>query len=185
MRSHPPINFQTLYDSTLGSLRRYIARVLGSHHDAEDIAHDAYARVYEAMDLKWIEHPKAYLFTTAKRLAINHLERGRAAAAPADAGSKIVDFIPAQSPGVERLVMAREEWARIEQAIAALPAGCRQVLLMCKVDRLTHAEISATLGIAVSTVEKQHARAIRLLRKAVAEPCSTVNQAKDGRSAAL
>ncbi len=49
----------------------------------------------------------------------------------------------------------------------ALPPGCRQVLLLRKVELLSHREISERLGIAISTVEKQHARALRLLRAAL------------------
>jgi RNA polymerase sigma-70 factor (ECF subfamily) len=60
--------------------------------------------------------------------------------------------------------MARQEWARLEAAIEELPTGCRNVLLLRKRDQLSHEEIGLQLGIAVSTVEKQHARALRLLR---------------------
>jgi RNA polymerase sigma-70 factor (ECF subfamily) len=41
------------------------------------------------------------------------------------------------------------------------------VLLLRKVELLSHREIAARLGIAISTVEKQHARALRLLRAAL------------------
>ena len=40
------------------------------------------------------------------------------------------------------------------------------MLLLRKIELLSHREIAARLGIAVSTVEKQHARALRLLRAA-------------------
>jgi RNA polymerase sigma-70 factor (ECF subfamily) len=60
--------------------------------------------------------------------------------------------------------MARQELRQLEQAIAQLPEGCRTVLLLRKIELLSHQEIATRLGIAVSTVEKQHARALRLLR---------------------
>jgi RNA polymerase sigma-70 factor (ECF subfamily) len=41
------------------------------------------------------------------------------------------------------------------------------VLLLRKVELLSHREIADRLGIAISTVEKQHARALRLLRAAL------------------
>jgi RNA polymerase sigma-70 factor (ECF subfamily) len=63
--------------------------------------------------------------------------------------------------------MARQELALLEQAIAELPAGCRAVLLLRKIELLSHREIADRLGIAISTVEKQHARALRLLRAAL------------------
>jgi len=159
--------FPALYAATIAPLRRYLARMLGSHTDAQDIAHDAYARVYQAMNAKWPDHPEAYLFTTAKRLALNQIKRRQIAPELSAGHSNIIEFTPASTPGVEHLVMVREEWLRLEAAIARLPPGCRQVLLLRKVEQLSHAEIATTLGIAISTVEKQHGRALRLLRAAL------------------
>lgn len=64
-------------------------------------------------------------------------------------------------------MIARQELARLEAAIAELPEGCRTVLLLRKVEMLSHQQIADRLGIAISTVEKQHARALRLLRAAL------------------
>jgi RNA polymerase sigma-70 factor (ECF subfamily) len=160
-------NFAVFYRATLTPLRRYLARMLGNRGDAEDLAHDAYVRVYAAMDDQHVERPEAFLFVTARRLALNQIKRRRIAPVQASAGAEIIEFSPAGHPGVEREVMARQEWAQLNAAIADLPAGCRTVLLLRKVDRLSHKEIGLQLGIAVSTVEKQHARALRLLRAAL------------------
>ena len=168
--------FPTLYAATIAPLRRYLARMLGNHDDAQDIAHDAYARVYQAMNAKWPDHPEAFLFTTAKRLALNQIKRRQIAPVQGPGHSNIIEFTPAADPGVERLVMAREEWLRLESAIARLPQGCRQVLLLRKIEQLSHAEIATTLGIAISTVEKQHARALRLLRAALQDSAQNNHQ---------
>ncbi len=63
--------------------------------------------------------------------------------------------------------MARQELHQLEQAVAQLPEGCRAVLLLRKIELLSHREIGQRLGIAICTVEKQHARALRLLRAAL------------------
>ncbi len=154
--------------ATLSPLRRYLGRMLRNEADAQDLAHDAYARVHRAMDEQRVEQPKAFLFTTARRLALNQLKRRQLAPVTPTAGN-VIELAPSHAPGVERVVMAREEWERLERAIAGLPEGCRTVLLLCKVDHLSHAEIGARLGIAISTIEKQHARALRLLRAAMEE----------------
>ncbi len=161
-------DFASFYRATLAPLRRYLGRLVGNRTEAQDLAHDAYARVYAAMEGQQIEQPKAFLFTTARRLAINQLKRRQIAPVQQSDG-KIIELTPSGRPGVERVVMARQEWENLEIAIAALPAGCRTVLLLCKVEHLSHAEIGAKLGIAISTVEKQHARALRLLRAALQE----------------
>jgi len=168
--------FPTLYAATIAPLRRYLARMLGSHDDAQEIAHDAYARVYKAMNAKWPDHPEAFLFTTARRLALNQIKRRQIAPVQGMGHSNIIEFTPAEGPGVDRIVMAREEWFRLESAIARLPTGCRQVLLLRKVEQLSHAEIATTLGIAISTVEKQYARALRLLRAALQDSSQTNSQ---------
>ncbi len=169
MAGPPRTDFSSLYRGTLTPLRRFLVRMLGNRDDAADLAHDAYARVYRAMGARPLDHPKAFLFTTARNLALNHIRRRRAAPVQDADGSKIIEFTPADAPAVQHVVMARQDRARLDAAIAGLPPGCRQVLLMCKLEQRSHDEISAALGIAVSTVEKHHARALRLLRVAMQE----------------
>lgn len=161
----PPHDFAGFYRATLAPLRRYLGRLLGSPADAQDVAHDAYARVYPAMQERPVARPNAFLYTTARRLAVDRLRRrSRAPFLPsivADGGSA-----PSGAPAVTAVVMAREEWALLERAIADLPPGCRRVLLLRMVERLSHAEIAARLGLARSSVEKHLMRAVRLLEDA-------------------
>lgn len=163
----PDGDFTRLYKSTLSPLRRYLGRLLGNHAEAEEIAHDAYARIYRQPAHK----PEALLYTTARRLAINRLKRRDISPiAPTDAP---LETAAAQSPDVTRQVMARQELEMLREAINELPTGCRNVLLLRKVELLSHRDIADRLGIAVSTVEKQHARALRLLRAAMAARADT------------
>jgi len=158
-----PGNFASFYRATLAPLRRYLARILGNQADAQDVAHDAYGRVFQVMDRESVARPSGLLFTTARRLAVNQLKR-REISPVAGTDHRVIELSPAQSPSVERLVMARQEWATTEAAIARLPPGCRAVLLLCRIQGCTHREAAARLGLSPKTVEKQHARALRLLR---------------------
>lgn len=163
MAEDPPTDrdFAGLYRATVAPLRRYLARLLGDAAEAQDIAHDAYLRYYRSTATTPAERPEALLYTTARRLAINRLKRRRTApfaAEPADPEAA------SGAPDAAQQVIVRQELADLEQAIATLPPGCRAVLLLRKVELLSHREIATRLGIAVSTVEKQHARALRLLR---------------------
>jgi RNA polymerase sigma factor (sigma-70 family) len=161
----PPGELARLYRTTVAPLRRYLTRMLGSAEEAQDIAHDAYLRIKPVLEQQRAEKPEALLYTTARRLALNQIKRRQIApfAGPAAA----VETAASPAPGVVQQVIARQELERLEAAIASLPPGCRTVLLLRKVELLSHQEISARLGIAVSTVEKQHARALRLLREAL------------------
>lgn len=157
--------FAHLYRATLAPLRRYLARFLGNADEAQDVAHDAYLRVYPTEGKRPAEKPEALLYTTARNLAINRLKRRQVA--PFAPGAAPVELARSSQPGVVEQVMARQELRLLQDAIAQLPPGCRAVLLLRKVELLSHQEIADRLGITVSTVEKQHARALRLLRVAL------------------
>ena len=168
MADHEPAHsdFARLYRATIAPLRRYLTRFLGDASEAQDIAHDAYLRVYPKDGKAAPDNPQAFLYTTARNLAINRLKRRKIA--PFNPLAAHADTAPSPLPGVVQQVMARQEFSQLEAAIAALPPGCRAVLLLRKVELLSHQEIAQQLGIAISTVEKQHARALRLLRVALA-----------------
>jgi RNA polymerase sigma-70 factor (ECF subfamily) len=158
-------DFAELYRSTIAPLRRYLTRLLGNPGEAQDVAHDAYLRVYPTLIEQATTHPSALLYTAARRLAINRLKRR--SISPVAREGYAPEHAASTGPGVEQQVIARQELGLLEAAIAGLPEGCRAVLLLRKIEMLSHKQISERLGIAVSTVEKQHARALRLLREAL------------------
>jgi RNA polymerase sigma factor (sigma-70 family) len=168
MSEQPPSSrdFASLYRATVTPLRRHLTRILGNPAEAQDVAHDAYVRVYPTVEKQAAEKPEALLYTTARRLAFNQLKRRRIS--PFASEPPVEDLSASPAPGVVQQVMARQELQQLEQAIAQLPEGCRTVLLLRKLDLLSHQEIADRLGIAISTVEKQHARALRLLRASLA-----------------
>ena len=182
MPARPSRDFASLYHATLAPLRRYLTRLIGNRTDAEDLAHDAYSRVYRAMGAEPVEKPEAFLFTTARRLALNQIKR-RGISPVSGVDAKLIELSPAQAPGVERIVHARLEWAATEAAIARLPPGCRAVLLLCKLQGYTHPEAAAKLGISSKTVEKQHARALRLLRASLQSDNDAPTDAVESRGA--
>lgn len=157
--------FDGLYRSTVIPLRRYLGRMLGNASEAQDVAHDAYMRVYPKVQDESARNPEAVLYTTARRLALNKIKRRNIA--PFASGEPHLENAASVSPGVVQQVMARQELQQLEVALARLPPGCRTVLLLRKIELLSHAEIAERLGISISTVEKQHARALRLLRVAL------------------
>jgi len=106
------------------------------------------------------ESPRAYLLRTTRNRALNHLrhqrveQRGAAfAAGPAEA----------EPLGASRVV-ADELGMALAEAVAALPARCREVFELSRVQGLSYAEIAHTLAISTKTVENQMGKALRSLR---------------------
>jgi len=155
--------FRLLYETTVEPLRRYVARLLGSRTEAQDVAQDAFLRLHLVMRRREIDQPQAYLFTTARRLAIDELRR-RSGDLLQQAEGELED-VQSEEPGIVRVVMARQEMSDLMQDINRLPPGCRAVFLLCRMENMTHPQIAHKLGLSPSTVEKQHARAMRLLRE--------------------
>ena len=157
-----PGGFAELYRATLLPLRRFLARMLTDHSEAQDVAHDAYLRILPQLDNNSARNPEALLYVTARRLALNRLKRRHRSPIDAAASPEIEPADPESDTARQAIV--RQELKLLEHAIADLPAGCRSVLRLRHDEQLSHREIADRLGIAVSTVEKQHARALRLLR---------------------
>jgi RNA polymerase sigma factor (sigma-70 family) len=162
-----PGEFNVFYESMLGPLRCYLARMLGNRADAQDIAQDAFVKTFEAVERQPVLKPKAFLFVTARRMALNYRTRRLDRMHPA--GMEILDAQP-QEQSVAREIEAQEEF---DQTVKGLPPGCQQVLCLRYRDGLNHAQIAERLNLAESSVANHISRALRLLReRAAARPAA-------------
>mgnify|MGYP001809968525 CR=1 FL=1 len=71
---------------------------------------------------------------------------------------------PAPAPP-ERNAAAREEMGSLLDALRSLPERTQRAFLLNRLDGLTYAEIARTLGVSVSTVEKDIIRALQTSRR--------------------
>ncbi|MSU53319.1 MAG: hypothetical protein CK538_08440 [Opitutia bacterium] len=155
-------DFGALYRDTVTPLRRYLSRIMGDRDEAQDIAQDAFFLTYQAMQKQPVEKPRAFLFTTARRLASNFRLRRSERMRPTEAA-----FFESQTdaaPDATQSTIARQDEESFDRAVLALPPGCQQILVLRLHHEMSQREIAATLGLAPSTVGNQLARAIRLLR---------------------
>ena len=135
------------------SLQAFLRRFLHRQQDIEDVAQEAYLKAYTAEKNKDIEHPKAFLFTIAKNIAINELRKKTV---------QITDYIeeckslPTQisTTNLEHELEAQQSLGLYCGAVAALPERCRRVYLLRRVHGLRQQEIATSLGISLRMVEK-------------------------------
>jgi len=143
-----------------GALRRFISRFVQRPQDIDDVAQEAFMRAYRAEKGKPIEQPKSFLFRIAHNVAITELTKK---------SHQIIDYIADIDESAvvwlehsaEDQVMAEELIGIHCEAVAQLPPQCRRVFLMRKVHGMSHKDISAELGISISTVEKHISKGIR------------------------
>lgn len=134
-------------------LHHFLRRFLHRPQDIEDVVQETYLKAYAAEKVTDISHPKAYLFSIAKNIALGELTKK---------SSQITGYIEEckqelaihTTPTVESELEAQQSLGLYCEAIATLPEKCRRVFLLRKVHGLKQKEIAQTLGISVRMVEK-------------------------------
>lgn len=147
-----------LYDRYAANLFSAAYRLLMSKPEAEDVVHDVFVGLPEALR-RYEERGAlgAWLKRVTVRVALSRL-RSHEAHALAE-----LDATPATP--------ARDHDAAIdiERALATLPTGFRAVLVLKEVEGYSHAEIADVLGISVAASKVRLHRALRALRTMLEE----------------
>lgn len=137
-------------------LFRFIGRIVRPD-DIEDIVQETFVQSYAACNRHPIDNPRAFMFRTARNLALNSLKRSDTRLV-----QSLTDCPELSLPGeinpVEAQCQSEQKFADFCRAVALLPVTCRQVLILQKVYGLSQKEIAEYLQISCSTVEKHIAR---------------------------
>ena len=148
---------EELYRRTRGAVYAVALSLLRNAHDAQDVAQDAFVRVWEgAAQYRPQGSPMAWLLTVARNLARMKLRQG---ARQAELSDEEWEAIPADSPGV-----TPEDRELLQTALAGLEDQERQVVLLHAVTGLKHREIAALLEMPLATVLSKYHRALKKLK---------------------
>jgi RNA polymerase sigma-70 factor (ECF subfamily) len=146
-----PLFLVDLYEKHRSSLINSIARLIGCRETAADLAQEAYVRLMVQRKGTGIIHPEAYLFRVGRNLAIDHQRNP----------SSKADFIPLDEelpctlPQPDELAFLRQQCENLLEAIFSMPASCRDVFLLRKIDGLDYGEIASRLAISEKTVQRR------------------------------
>ncbi|MEI6053521.1 MAG: RNA polymerase sigma factor [Opitutaceae bacterium] len=135
------------------ALRSWLHARFASVRDIDDILQESYLRLFRARAAGKIEHPKAYLFNTARNAALDWVRRERVIAF-----EPLTDFESSfvlEGNGYATLPDEDFELKILAAAIHTLPERCREVLILRKYHALSHEEIAVRLGITRNTVNAQ------------------------------
>jgi RNA polymerase sigma-70 factor (ECF subfamily) len=138
-------------------LRRYARALAGERAAADDLVQDTLERAWSKLHLyRRGTDLRAWLFTVMHNVHVNRLRAAR----PAD---PLEDEMPelAQRATQGDALMVRD----LERAVAALPEGQRQVLLLVALEDLSYEETARVLEIPIGTVMSRLARAREKVRQ--------------------
>lgn len=139
-------------------------RLLGERAGAEDVAQDAFLRLWARAD-RW--RPEArldtWLYTVARNLCLDRLRKS----------SRESDAPPPEladpAPSAERALSEAETARRVARAIAELPERQRTAIALVHEEGLSNIDAAAVLEVSVDALESLLARARRRLRERLSE----------------
>jgi RNA polymerase sigma factor (sigma-70 family) len=159
---------ETLARRYYPSLMRYLVRIVGTSHAAEELHQQTWLSVLEHIekfDAKGNSGSnsggfKAWLFRIATNKA-NDTWRSRGREKVAKAGLKLVT--DQEAPDASNRLQGSEQEERLRQAIGQLPENQRQVLLLRYYSEMKFVEIAEMLGCPLNTaLGRMHKAMVKL-----------------------
>jgi RNA polymerase sigma-70 factor (ECF subfamily) len=156
----PPI--ADIFAASRPAIERLIASRVNSVHVAQDLASDLFLRVAQK-DFTGVSEldRRRYLFRSAINLAIDY---GRSHLRRAAILRENAMHLEGSQETAEGVLLQREQFAIVSQAIDELPQKLRDILYL-RAKGETYREIADRLGVTVSQIEKYVSRALMLCRQ--------------------
>jgi RNA polymerase sigma-70 factor (family 1) len=157
---HSEIWFKEVFDLHYDHLRNYLYYLSGDISWSEDAVQEAFMVLWEKRQTVSDKTLAPFIFTIGRNL---FLKRKRHDAVTL----KFIKMHPEpenENPASEKI--ENDEFDRLLQsALSELPAKCRTVFLMSRMDEMKNKEIADELGISLKAVEKQITKALKFLRE--------------------
>lgn len=144
---------ERFFKENFAAVRRSVQRLLPAGEDASDIVQEAMLRAHATGNVDTMEHPAAYIYTTARHIALDHLRKMKLVqehAAEANGGS--VEYFWGNTP--EGHTHYNRSLQALADAITLLPEKTRKAFILRKFHNLSHGEIAIEMKISTKTVEK-------------------------------
>jgi RNA polymerase sigma factor (sigma-70 family) len=148
------------------ALMRYLRRCWPNRDDIHDLRQETYVRIYESAQSSIPVSARPFIFAIAKNLMADRIRKQRIVAIDSVGDLETLDVLVDELTP-ERRTSAHEELRQLAHAVDELPAKCRAVLWMRRIDALSQKEVAARLGVSERTVEKHVMTGIKRLTDAV------------------
>lgn len=158
--------FETLFRQFQGEVYGWIVRIVRDPAAAEDLTIETFWRIHRA-------HARfapgrsfgAWARTIATHVAIDYLKRTAGRERPLD--ENLQGGLAMNTGGGDPAIQ-QEVRERTRRAFLQLPAKLRVVATLALIEDLPHREVAEALGISTSAVKSRLFRAVRILRRKLA-----------------
>jgi RNA polymerase sigma-70 factor, ECF subfamily len=152
------------YDELHGPVYRYLMCRFSIPVDVDDIIQETFLRLYKHLNAGGREdNIRGWVFRVAHNISVNELKRRKhfSPIAPEELAELEISHAD-PTPGLEELLIRREEMARIHVAISSLSDQQKQCLCL-RAEGFRYREIAEILEVTISTVAESLRRAIKKL----------------------
>lgn len=151
--------FQDLFNTYFGEVRKYVLYRSGNENIATDIAQDTFLRIWEKQLVIDSKTVKGLLFKIAGDLYVSQYRKEQLA----------FNFFNTFQPNNKSITPEdelhfQELKMAYEAALKSMPEKQRTVFLMNRIDELKYKEIADYLGLSVKAIEKRMSQALGHLK---------------------
>lgn len=140
------LNFQNLYESYATEVYRFAFWLAGDGAEAEDITSETFVRAWGKRNGIRTETLKAYLFTIARNVYLEHQRKKKNQVA-------LEDVYPDPAPGPDKLVESQHELLRVQKILRTLPEIDRAAFILRVQQELPYDEIARVLGLSLAAAK--------------------------------
>ena len=153
--------FERLYRTSVSRIHS-LARRMAGDDDADDLTQDVFIRAWQKLPTF---RGESAFGTWLHRLAVNVILQDRRSRGRRRAREQTVEDLEQYATATTQAMPGTK--VDLERAIAGLPDGARQVLVLRDVQGFKYREIAELTGVSLGTVKAQIHRARALVREAL------------------
>lgn len=162
LRERNKVVFDFVFHYYYSGLCVFAERLTGDSKSAEDLVQDLFVHLWIRHDsIQILSSVKNYLFTSVKNRALDYLKKESGKSRKILYASK--DQHLDENLSLQWIAESELQEA-IDRSLALLPARCREIFVMSRMEGLKNQEIAEHLNLSVRTVELQISNALKQMR---------------------
>ena len=157
------IIFSSFFKSHIKALRNFLFYKFGNKDQAEDLAQEAFLKLWQNCASVPIEKAKSYIYTIANNSTLNEIAHQKVVLRY----EKSFINLDRTNESPEFILEEKQFQDKLLKAIENLNEKQRVAFLMHRIDKKKYSEIAEALNISVKAVEKRIHLALLSLRKEI------------------
>ena len=162
-----PPTWEEIVEQHSARVYRLAYRLTGNPHDAEDLTHDVFIRVFRSLHSYQPGTFEGWLHRITTNVFLDKMRRKQRIRFDA-LSDESAARLPTREAGPEAAFDATHFDDDVQRALDALSPDFRAAVVLCDIEGLSYEEIAATLGVKLGTVRSRIHRGRAQLREALA-----------------